>query len=192
MLHPLCEKPARVLEIGSWEGRSALFFLNYLPLSSIVCIDPFEGNVEHQLDAHFRQLVPKAEAQFDCNLAAFADRVEKIKGSSTTVLPTLGVSGRRFDLAYVDGSHMAADVYSDAVLTWPMIEPGGIVIFDDYEWELMDHEHELTNWVLMLSGGVQGPVPRTPSRLSAHDRQTVKVAPDAGHIIHHAPRAPCR
>jgi predicted O-methyltransferase YrrM len=142
LLHPLCEKPARVLEIGSWEGRSALFFLNYLPLSSIVCIDPFEGNVEHQLDAHFRQLVPKAEAQFDCNLAAFADRVEKIKGSSTTVLPTLGVSGRRFDLAYVDGSHMAADVYSDAVLTWPMIEPGGIVIFDDYEWELMDHEHE--------------------------------------------------
>ena len=30
---------------------------------------------------------------------------------------------------------MAADVYSDAVLTWPMMESGGIVIFDDYEWE---------------------------------------------------------
>jgi hypothetical protein len=37
---------------------------------------------------------------------------------------------------------MAADAYSDAALTWPMIEPGGIVIFDDYEWPLMDDDRE--------------------------------------------------
>ena len=37
---------------------------------------------------------------------------------------------------------MAADVYSDALLTWPMIEPGGIVIFDDYEWDLMNNGRE--------------------------------------------------
>ena len=142
LLHSLREMPVRILEIGSWEGRSALFFLNYLPRSRIVCIDPFEGNVEHHLDPYFRELALKTEAQFDRNLAGFADRIEKIKGSSTTVLPALGITGRRFDLAYIDGSHMAADVYSDAVLTWPMIEPGGIVIFDDYEWELMDNERE--------------------------------------------------
>jgi predicted O-methyltransferase YrrM len=142
LLHPLREKPVRILEIGSWEGRSALFFLNYLPLSSIVCVDTFEGNVEHHLDPHFQRLVPRAEAQFDFNLAAYADRVEKIKGSSTMILPTFGLSGRRFELAYVDGSHMAADVYSDAVLTWPMMESGGIVIFDDYEWDLMRNGRE--------------------------------------------------
>ena len=142
LLHPLREKPVRILEIGSWEGRSALFFLNYLPRSRIVCIDPFEGNVEHHLDPHFRALARKTEAQFDFNLAAFADRIEKIKGSSTTALPALGISGRRFDLAYVDGSHMAADVYGDAVLTWSMMEPGGLVIFDDYEWTLMSNDSE--------------------------------------------------
>src|SRR5262249_32758673 len=59
LLHPLREKPIRILEIGSWEGRSALFFLNYLPRSRIVCIDPFEGNVEHHLDPYFRQLALK-------------------------------------------------------------------------------------------------------------------------------------
>jgi hypothetical protein len=31
LLHPLQRQPLRILEIGSWEGRSALFFLNYLP-----------------------------------------------------------------------------------------------------------------------------------------------------------------
>jgi predicted O-methyltransferase YrrM len=142
LLHPLREKPVRILEIGSWEGRSALFFLNYLPLSSIVCIDTFVGNAEHHLDPHFQRLALKAEAQFDFNLAALADRVEKNKGSAATVLPALGIAGRRFDLAYVDGSHMAADVYSDAVLTWSLMESGGIVIFDDYEWDLMGSDLE--------------------------------------------------
>jgi predicted O-methyltransferase YrrM len=142
LLHPLRHAPLRVLEIGSWEGRSALFFLNYLPRSRMVCIDTFRGNVEHHLDPYFAELAPRTEGQFDANLAGLAHRIEKIKGSSTSVLPQLGIAGRRFDLAYVDGSHMAADVYGDAVLTWSMMDPGGIVIFDDYAWDLMENERE--------------------------------------------------
>jgi predicted O-methyltransferase YrrM len=138
LLHPLRDQPLRILEIGSWEGRSALFFLNYLARSRITCIDPFGGNVEHHINPHFAALALKSEAQFDANLAELADRVEKIKGSSATVLPELGVGGRRFDLAYIDGSHVAADVYRDAALTWPLIEPGGWIMFDDYEWDGME------------------------------------------------------
>jgi len=144
LLHPLRQKALRILEIGSWEGRSALFFLNYLPLSRITCIDPFDGNIEHHINPYFAALALKSEAQFDANLAALADRVEKIKGSSKTVLPELGVAGRRFDFAYIDGSHRAADVYADAALTWPLMESrDGVVLFDDYLWDGMDEEHEL-------------------------------------------------
>ena len=142
LLHQLRDKRVRILEIGSWEGRSALFFLNYLPHSRIVCVDTFGGNVEHSLDPYWIELALKSESQFDSTLAAFADRVEKIKGNSATILAKLGISGRRFDLAYIDGSHMATDVYSDAVLTWPLMERTGIVIFDDYEWDLMNEESE--------------------------------------------------
>jgi len=142
LLHPLRDQPLRILAMGSWEGRSALFFLNYLPLSRIVCVDTFGGNAEHHLDPHFANLAPKSEGQFDVNLAGFMGRIEKIKGSSATVLPQLGISGRRFDLAYIDGSHMAADVYSDAVLTWSIMVRGGLVIFDDYEWDLTNEDVE--------------------------------------------------
>ncbi len=138
----LRDKPARVLEIGSWEGRSALFFLNYLPECRLVCIDTFGGNIEHHRDDYFAALVPGIEARFDNNVAAFGDRVEKLKGPSGSVLPQLGVKGRQFDIAYVDGSHFATDVYSDAVLTWSLMAPGGIVIFDDYAWDLMDDDSE--------------------------------------------------
>jgi predicted O-methyltransferase YrrM len=39
-----------------------------------------------------------------------------------------------FDLIYIDGSHQAPDVLSDATLSFPLLKVGGIMIFDDYLW----------------------------------------------------------
>jgi predicted O-methyltransferase YrrM len=123
--------PARVLEIGSWEGRSAIFFLNYMPQAHLTCIDTWQGGAEHSNKAQ----VMDTERLFDANLAEFSPRLEKIKARSADALPLLGIAGRRFDVVYVDGSHQAADVFSDAALSWPLLARGGIMIFDDYEWE---------------------------------------------------------
>ena len=79
--------PARVLEIGSWEGRSALFFLNYLPRCRLTCIDPFDRRSGAQAAADptiSRLLRPGSERRFDANIADFADRIEKIKAPSPT------------------------------------------------------------------------------------------------------------
>jgi predicted O-methyltransferase YrrM len=122
-------RPVRVLEIGSWEGRSALFFLNYFPASQLVCVDTFGGNIEHMRNPHFAALIPETEQRFDANVAAFTGRVEKIKGTSADVLPRLGIAGRRFNIVYVDANHRAANVYADGALAWPMVERAGIVIF---------------------------------------------------------------
>jgi predicted O-methyltransferase YrrM len=142
LLRPLQNSPVRVLEIGSWEGRSALFFLNYFFRSHVVCVDTFGGNIEHMRNPHFAALVSDTERRFDANVAAFGARVEKIKGPSAEVLPQLGIAARRFDVVYVDGSHRAADVYSDGVLAWPMVARNGIVIFDDYEFDEIEDESE--------------------------------------------------
>jgi predicted O-methyltransferase YrrM len=142
ILEPQRELPLRVLEIGSWEGRSALFFLNYLPRSQMTCVDTFGGNLEHHRDPWFAALVPEAEQKFDANTAAFVARIEKRKGSSTDVLPQLGIASRRFEVAYIDGSHLAKDVFSDAALTWPLMALTGILIFDDYEFDLNKTELE--------------------------------------------------
>jgi hypothetical protein len=141
-LRHLRDAPVRILEIGSWEGRSALFFLNYFPASHLVCVDTFGGSVEHQLNPYFAALVPETEQKFDANVASFAGRFEKRKVSSSAVLPQLAIEQRQFDIVYVDGSHRAADVYSDAALSWPMVARNGIVIFDDYEFDQMEGEIE--------------------------------------------------
>lgn len=136
VLRPWRQQPVDIVEIGSWEGRSALFFLNYLPCSRIVCIDPFTGNAIHRNDAAMAAHLLKLESIFDANVASFANRLEKIAGPSSTALPQLAVNGRRFDIAYVDGCHVATDVFSDAALLWPMIVASGIMIFDDYTLEI--------------------------------------------------------
>jgi predicted O-methyltransferase YrrM len=135
ILAPRRAEPLRILEIGSWEGRSALFFLNYLPHSTIVCVDTFAGSIEHRAWplAQREAQLSGIEKRFDHNLAPFADRVQKRKEDSLVALGKLGIEGQRFDLVYVDGSHLALDVYRDAVLAWPLVAGGGIVIFDDYE-----------------------------------------------------------
>ena len=111
------------LEIGAFEGRSMLWmFENVLtdPSSRVTVVDVFMGDYEQT---------------FDDNLAAsgFADRVTKIKGPSGQVLRAM--TEPRFDVIYIDGSHTADDVLADAVLAWDLLELGGLLIFDDYEWK---------------------------------------------------------
>ncbi len=135
LLEPYRGRSLRVLEIGSWEGRSALFFLNHLPRARLTCIDSFEGGKEHRATPDSQAFLKRVEKWFDANTAPFKKRVEKIKAHSAPALAELGIRRRQFDVAYIDGSHVAADVYSDAVLTWPLIARGGLVIFDDYQWK---------------------------------------------------------
>lgn len=114
-----------ILEIGSYEGRSTVWFLENLLTAddaSIVCVDPFytEG----------------AEALFDRNVAltGAGDKVLKIKRRSEEYLGLQLDS--QFDLVYVDGGHDAVTVLFDGMFSWPKVKPGGFLMFDDYEWEL--------------------------------------------------------
>jgi hypothetical protein len=135
VLSPLRDEPLRILEIGSWEGRSALFFLQFFSRSTIVCIDTFAGTPqEHAIYAPMAEEIPGVERRFDRNLAAFAGRVEKIKSHSRVALERLAQQGRRFDLAYIDGSHQQDEVMADSVGAWQLVPPGGVVIWDDYRW----------------------------------------------------------
>jgi Methyltransferase domain len=135
VLAPLRGSPARIVEIGSFEGRSAVFFLKYLRQATIVCIDTFEGTPEEgYVYKLLEKQLPGIEARFDRNVAPFGNRVEKIKSRSVPALNGLIAQRRKFDLAYIDGGHRYEDVMADSVAVWEMLEPGGILIWDDYEW----------------------------------------------------------
>ena len=132
VLRALEGRPSNILELGSFEGLSACFLLWRLPEARVTCVDTFAGSPEHSLKGVHRAGL---EDVFDRNIGLVdGARVRKIAGRSADVLLALGRSDQRFDLVYVDASHFALDVIVDASLAWPLVVPGGILVFDDYEW----------------------------------------------------------
>ena len=119
-LEEFAAKPAvHALEIGSFEGRSAVWFLENILThhsATITCIDLFEEDFE---------------ATFDRNVKAsgLGHKLTKLKGESRISIRSLK---NNFDFVYIDGSHVAKDVLVDAVMAWDLLKPGGMIIFDDY------------------------------------------------------------
>lgn len=137
----------RFLEIGSWEGRSACWLLQEIvtdPSSTLACVDTFALSPAQRtaISVTIAPLPPDfdPEQRFDANIAGIGaiDRVIKLKGESQTILRSLPMND--YDCIYIDGSHAAPDVLTDAVLSWGLLKNNGILIFDDYKLSLSpDH-----------------------------------------------------
>jgi len=134
-------KPARILEIGSFEGRSTCYLIETCSRTNhmeIYCVDTWEGGFEHD-----KTTMPEVERRFDHNVAVAKKRdshgavVKKVKKKSVTALAEILSSNEPpFDLIYVDGSHQASDVLTDSIMAFELLRVGGVMIFDDYLWRM--------------------------------------------------------
>jgi predicted O-methyltransferase YrrM len=107
----------RVLELGSWEGRSACWLLDHVlthPTAHIVCADVFDG----------------CEDVFDANTRGYGSKVVKLKGRIPDTLR--GLPFASFDVVYADASSIATRELEDAVIGWRLVKVGGLLICDDY------------------------------------------------------------
>jgi len=138
VLAPLIGRQHTALEVGCFEGRSACWFLDNVlthPQSRLICVDPFEIPACDRGDPALIEMYAGLEERFVRNIDALGHthKVLLRKGESSRVLPTLERGSLSF--AYVDGSHLAWDVLTDAVLCWPLVRSGGILLFDDYPYD---------------------------------------------------------
>jgi lipopolysaccharide biosynthesis glycosyltransferase/predicted O-methyltransferase YrrM len=127
----------RALEVGSWEGRSAVYLLTTLctsPASLLVCIDHF--NLFHTTAGRERH------AKILHNLRLTGSPFRVIDEFSVPGLMTIlreetasPSSSGGFDFVYLDGSHEADDTLLDAELAWRLTRPGALFILDDYAWD---------------------------------------------------------
>lgn len=143
---------ATILELGSFEGLSTSYMLWRIGDARVTAVDTwtYQGEID-------------PEARFDANVALVdSNRVEKIKGATAEVLPALIAGGRRFHFIYVDASHDALDVIVDAALAWRLLRPGGLMVFDDYGWQVDDPQRRPTEAVdafMRLVADLAVPVP---------------------------------
>jgi hypothetical protein len=105
------------IEIGTYEGRSAVWFLENIlqhETSRLTCIDPCP------------------QTTFNTNLRRFRHKVRLVQLPSAKALRDAAFRLQSIHFAYIDGSHSAPSVLQDAILVFPLLVHGGILIFDDY------------------------------------------------------------
>jgi len=144
-LVPMLPSRKAFLEIGSFEGRSTVWTIENMMEDGgfIDCLDTWEGGAEHVNDE-----MSGAETRFDQNTKLLVEkyhgggshaknrRVYKYKDLSSKSLARIygQLSPPSYDFIYIDGSHRAKDVMTDACLAWPLLKVGGFMVFDDYSW----------------------------------------------------------
>lgn len=109
--------PCRILEIGSFEGRSTIWMLE---------------NLATHPEARITSVDPKVRPTFATNIekSGRSRKLTHVRRPSGDVLGAL--PRESFDFIYVDGSHAKIDVLEDAVLAFRLAKPEGIIAFDDY------------------------------------------------------------
>lgn len=115
------------LEIGSYEGLSALNILFNYKNSKVTTVDLWaESNINSEsLSVDFNEI----EKKFDENLKGY--EFNKIKNDSVIALRELLKRQIFFDFIYIDGSHNGEDILSDAIESYKLLNTGGIMVFDD-------------------------------------------------------------
>lgn len=143
----------RFLQIGVFAGHASEWLLQKVltdPSSKLVDIDTWEGSPEN-VGMDFVSVYDEYKERVTTKYS----NVEAVQADSAQYVPTLKEAD--YDFIYIDGNHTAAYVSLDAENAWPLLKPGGIMAFDDYQWDIMadrpkpaidkflaDHGHELT------------------------------------------------
>lgn len=137
-LSPLKGKELKALELGSFEGRSAVWLLENVlthPKSHIICVDNFRPSAEMKAVHKSKLPLPTTvKRHFLHNTKPFGSKVELIVADTKDALkqPKLLRHTDVIDIVYIDAGRHAQHVLEDAVLSFPLLKKGGIIIFDDY------------------------------------------------------------
>jgi predicted O-methyltransferase YrrM len=118
-------KNFKYLEIGSYEGNSALYVSTNFPESNVTCVDIWEG-VEEYAGKDFSIV----EKNFDSNLKD-VNNVNKIKSTSDNFFVQ---NKNMYDFIYLDGNHKFDYVIKDCENAWKFLNIGGFLVCDDYIW----------------------------------------------------------
>lgn len=139
-----------ILEIGSFEGKSTVWFIDNLlkhQNSTITCIDPWMNF--YQNSDSFKSYKPETKTQsgvdyikddikgrflYNINESDYPNKVNIIQGMSYSELPDLINQNNMYDIIFIDGNHTSPFVLTDAVMSWYLLKQNGIMIFDDYLW----------------------------------------------------------
>jgi hypothetical protein len=124
----LNKKKINVLVLGSFEGMSAIFFLNNFNVKKIYCIDTWDVALYKKEKTKPN---PNAENYF-VNNTKYYNQVKKIKSTTRNFFEKNIFSS--FDIIYIDASNDYLNVFNDAKNSWDILNKNKYLIFNSLLW----------------------------------------------------------
>ncbi|HEX3356581.1 MAG TPA: class I SAM-dependent methyltransferase [Tepidisphaeraceae bacterium] len=140
-------KPKLVVEVGTWKGKSAVWWAEQMRDKGIdgavVCIDTWLGGLDHitrprgpgwDIDKYFKNGYSTLYYQFLANICqkGVQDYIVPIPTTSSIGARWLAHHNLQPDLVYVDASHEEDDVYDDLKNYWKVLKNGAFMCGDDW------------------------------------------------------------
>lgn len=136
----------RILELGVWEGRSSIAWLDNFPQSKIICVDTWLGSWEHFLDTDSYSEFGKSHLKLEAGETHFyknflsnmqknnhSERFVPIINTTQNAFEILSRLDFKFDIIYIDAAHESLPVYIDLMNSYSLLTDQGILVGDDYE-----------------------------------------------------------
>jgi beta-1,4-mannosyl-glycoprotein beta-1,4-N-acetylglucosaminyltransferase len=126
---------SKIVEVGSWKGRSSVFASRAASLSgsTLYCVDTWQGSFEEST-AHPTVIEAKDRnvfLEFKRNIRLYGcDNVVVCRGDSVKTASSW--SHGPIDFLFIDAGHDYESVLKDLKAWVPWVKPGGIVCGDDW------------------------------------------------------------
>ena len=143
-----------VIEVGSWQGRSAVKLGQALMQRwqspdgthqpRLYCVDTWQGGIDHLLSDHAYDHLQRDNGYPMPLYRHFLQHIYKA-GLYSIVQPIVCPSSIgalllkahdiKADLVYIDADHTEQGAFADMDNYWPLVRPGGVMFGDDTQME---------------------------------------------------------
>jgi SAM-dependent methyltransferase len=138
-------KPARILELGTWKGASAIHMAHLAkqvnPQAQVLCVDTWLGShrvlwttPEYRRQLDLKHGFPQQYFQFLANVvhSGLQEQIFPLPMTSYCATDILQQAGMEFDVIYIDAHHDEDEVIGDMRRCYKLLRPGGMMFGDDY------------------------------------------------------------
>ena len=135
VLHPFVQRAmGTAVEIGTFRGDFAEYFLRESPYSYLFCIDPYkkfdEGIYKDNINSHSQEQYDAIYEQTRKRLEAVAPRRFQIK-RQLSIEAAKDFPDQSVNFLYIDGNHDYKHVMEDLTTWLPKMARNGILVGDD-------------------------------------------------------------
>ena len=130
--YKLINKNFNYLELGVYEGRSAIFIIQNFKKAKLTLVDPWKITNSKDLSSYSNKSLANVYQLFKKSIKPYRSKVKVYKKTSEEFFL---INKKKFDLIYLDACHHKNEVFNDLVGCFHISKKKTLIIIDDI-WKI--------------------------------------------------------